>query len=158
MRSACRIRDVTALPREKIETQVKAALKAGDKIRLATLRLLLSAINNKAIELGRDVEEDELHRLVQTAIKQRQESARQYREAERSELADRELAESAILQELLPAQASEEEIRQAITEFLADADASGPAAIGAVMQAMMQRFAGSADGATVNRLVREILG
>ena len=146
------------LPRAKLETQVRAALRARNKSRLGTLRLLLSEINNKAIELGRDVEEDEFHRLVHKAIKQRQESARQYREGERSELADKELAEAAILQELLPAQASEDEIRQAITGFLADTDASGPAAIGGVMQAMMQRFAGSADGATVNRLAREILG
>ena len=145
-------------PREEIEGQIKEALRAREATRLATLRLLLSEIKNKAIEIGHDVEGDDFLRVVQRGIKQRQESARQYREGGRDELADKEIAESAVLEGFLPAQADEDEIRAAIEEFLAGSDVEGPAAIGAVMKAMMQRFAGSADGGTVNRLAREILG
>lgn len=145
-------------PKEEIEAQIRDALKSREATRLATLRLLLSEIKNKAIETGHDVEDDEFLRIVQKGIKQRQESARQYRDGGREELASKELAESAVLEDFLPAQASEDEIREAIREFLAGANAEGPAAIGAVMKAMMQRFSGSADGGTVNRLAREILG
>ena len=78
-------------PREEIEAQIKDAMKAGDKTRLGTLRMLLSELKNKAIEIGGDVEDGDFLRVVQKGIKQRQESARQYREGGRSELADKEV-------------------------------------------------------------------
>ena len=145
-------------PRETVEALVKEAMKARDTARLQTLRLLLAEVKNRAIELGRELDEGELHRLVQRGIKQRQESARQYEEGGREELAEKERGEAAILEELLPAQADEGEIRAAIADFVAASGVEGPAAMGAVMKAMMERFAGKADGATVNRLAREILG
>ncbi|MEE2775950.1 MAG: GatB/YqeY domain-containing protein [Acidobacteriota bacterium] len=144
--------------RELVQAQIAEALKARDTARLSTLRLLLSEVKNKAIELGAEVSEDDFLRVVHKGIKQRQESAKQYLEGGRDELAAKEQAESEVLEGFLPPQASEEEIRAAITEFLASSEVTGPAAIGAVMKAMMQRFAGSADRGTLSRLAREILG
>ena len=147
-----------ASPVERIEEEVRAALKAGDKERLATLRLLLNAIKNEAIRAGKEVDDDGFVKLVRKAIKQRRDSAEQYRNGGRAELADREEREAEILGVYLPAEASEEEIRSAIATFVATEGLTGPAAIGAVMKAMMARFGGRADGGVINRLAREILG
>lgn len=144
-------------PQERIETDVQEALKAGDKERLATLRLLLNSIKNERIRTGAEVDDEGFLRLVQKAIKQRQESAEQYRKGNRVELAEREQREAGILGVYLPPQASEEEIRRAIEEFVGEQELSGPAAMGAVMKAMRERFAGSADGGTLSRIARDIL-
>ncbi len=144
-------------PVERIEQEVRAALKAGDKERLATLRLLLTAIKNEAIRRGEEVDEDGFLKLVRKAIKQRRDSAEQYRGGGRDELADKEEREAEILGVYLPEEAGEDEIRAAIAELVAAEGLSGPAAMGTVMKAMMARFGGRADGGTINRLAREIL-
>lgn len=143
---------------DRIQEEIKEALKAGDKERLATLRLLLNAIKNEAIRSGAEVDEDGFLQLVRKAIKQRRDSAEQYRSGGRGELADREEREAEILAVYLPEQAGEDEIRAAIEGLVAERGLSGPAGIGSVMKEMMARFSGRADGAVINRLAREILG
>ena len=145
-------------PGEKIQEEVRAALKAGDKERVATLRLLSNAIHNEEIRAGDKVDETGFLKLVRKAIKQRRDSAEQYRAGGRPELADKEEREAEILGAYLPAEASEDEIRAAIEALVADQGLAGKAGIGAVMKAMMARFSGRADGAVINRLAREILG
>ncbi len=144
-------------PRERIEAEVQQALKSGDKERLATLRLLLNSIKNERIRTGEEVSEDGFLRLVQKAIKQRQESAEQYRSGGREELAEREQREAEILGVYLPPQATEDDIREAIEAFVSENELSGPAAMGAVMKAMLERFGGSADGGTISRIARQVL-
>lgn len=144
-------------PLEMLENELKQAMRAGDRERLQTLRMLLNDVKNKQIEIGRPVDESELHRLVQRAIKQRQDSARQYHDGGRDELADRELREVAILEDFLPEQAGEDELRAAATAIVEAGGLSGPAAMGGAMKEMMARFAGRADGGTINRVVREVL-
>lgn len=144
-------------PAERIETEVKAALRAGDKERLSTLRLLLNSIKNEAIRSGEDVDEDGFLKLVRKSIKQRRDSAEQYRAGDRPELAEKEEREAEILGVYLPEEAGEDEIRAAIEELVASEGLTGPAAMGVVMKAMMARFSGRADGGLVNRLAREIL-
>ena len=144
-------------PLEQVQTEVKAALKAGDKERVSTLRLLLSAIKNEAIRSGAEVDEAGFVQLVRKAIKQRKESAEQYRKGNRDELAEKEEREAEILSAYMPAQADEAELKAAIAAIVDEQGLSGPAGIGAVMKTMMARFAGRADGGTINRLAREIL-
>jgi hypothetical protein len=144
-------------PRERIETELKAALKAKDKERLGTLRMLLSEIKNEQIRSGQEVDEPTFLKLVQKAVKQRHDSAEQYRKGDREELAEKEEREAEILEAYLPAQASEDEIRSAIEEFVKAEGLSGPAAIGPVMKAMMSRFSGQADGGPINCIAREVL-
>jgi hypothetical protein len=144
-------------PRGRIETDVKAALKAGDKERLATLRLLLAAIKNEAIASGGAVDEDRFVALVRKAIKQRQEAAEQFRKGGREESAAKEEREIEHLEPYLPQQAGEAEIRAAVAAFVAEQGLSGMAAMGPVMQAMMARFGSSADGAVISRVARELL-
>jgi hypothetical protein len=144
-------------PRADLERDVKEALRARDNERLQTLRMLLAEIKNKSIELGRDPDRDEFTGLVRKGIKQRQEAAQQYEQGKRPELRDKELREVGYLECYLPAQASEDDLRQAIRELVAERGLSGPSGIGPVMKEMMKRFGGAADGAMVNRLAREIL-
>lgn len=144
-------------PRERIEADLKTSLKAGEKEKLATLRLLLSEIKNEQIRAGREVDEAAFASLVRKAIKQRHEAAEQYQRGGRPELAAKERREAEYLADYLPAQADPAELRQAIEEFVRAQDLSGPAAIGPVMKAMLARFGGRAEGATLNRIAREVL-
>jgi len=144
-------------PQQRIESELKSALKAGNKLRLQTLRLLLAEIKNERIRRGGEVDESGFVTLVRKAIKQREESISQYRKGNREELAAKEEAEIRMLEPYLPAQVDEGQIRAAIEETVAAKGLSGPAAIGPVMKEMLARFGSSADGATINRIAREVL-
>ena len=144
-------------PQERIESDVKTALKAGEKERLSTLRMLLAEIKNERIRLGRELDEAGFVAAVRKGIKQRKESAEQFRNGAREESAAKEEREAAILEEYLPQQADEAEIRAAVERFVADQGLAGPAAMGRVMAAMIQHFGPRADGATINRIVRRVL-
>lgn len=144
-------------PRERIELEVRQALKAQDKVELSTLRMLLNAIKNEQIRIGKEVDDSTFVKLVQSGIKQRRDSIEQYEKGGRQDLADRERREAEVLGRYLPEQADEGEIRAAIREFVEDQSLAGPQSMGQVMQAMIARFGASADGATINRIAREIL-
>ena len=144
-------------PQGRIEADLKAALKAREKERLSTLRLLLTEIKNERIEIGAEVDEARFLALVQRAIKQRRDSADQYRKGGRAQLAAKEEGEIEILSDYLPRQASEEEIRRAVEDLVAGEGLSGPKDIGRVMKPIMAHFGASADGATVNRIARKVL-
>ena len=144
-------------PQETIEADLRTALKAREKDRVPTLRLLLAAITNERIKIGEEVGEEAFLGLVRKAIKQRRDSAEQYRKGDREELAAQEDREAAILAAYAPPEAEEGELRTAIQELVAAEGLAGPAGIGPVMKAMMARFSGRADGGTINRIAREIL-
>jgi len=144
-------------PQQEIEKQVQAALKAGEQERLATLRMLLSAIHNERIRTGAEVDEETLWSLARKGIKQRHEASEQYRSGGREDLADKEEREAAILEEYLPPAVDEEELALAIRSFVESEGLSGPQGIGPTMKAMMARYNGRADGSTINRLARQTL-
>ena len=147
----------TTTPQQRIEADVKTAMKAGDKERLGTLRMLLTEIKNERIRRGSDVDEAGFVSLVRKAIKQREDSISQYRAGHREELAAKEEAEAKMLAEYLPAQVDEGQIRAAIQVVVDERGLSGPAAIGPIMKEMLARFGSAADGGTINRIAREIL-
>ncbi|MEM7354804.1 MAG: GatB/YqeY domain-containing protein [Acidobacteriota bacterium] len=144
-------------PQEQIQSDIKEALKAKQSERLATLRMLLSEIKNEKIRAGEEVDDEGFTRLVRKAVKQRKDSAEQYRNGDREELAAKEEREIEILSVYLPAQVGDDEIRQAIEDFVAAEGLSGPQGIGPVMKAMLGRFGGSADGKTINQIARSVL-
>lgn len=144
-------------PQEKIQAELTTALKAQDKVRTSTLRLLLAALKNERIAQGSEVDDAGFLKLVQKSIKQRKEAAELYDQGERAELAAKERAEAEILAGYLPAQVDESEIRQAIEELIASEKLSGMQAMGQVMKTMNARFAGSADGGTISKIARELL-
>lgn len=148
---------MTTPPRARIEHDLRAALKAGEKQRLATLRLLLAEITNDEIRERSPLDETRFYAVVRRGIKQRRESAEQFRAGGRDEAAVREEEEAAILEEYLPRQVGEEELTAAVRELIAREGLEGPRAIGVVMRTMMERYAGRADGSVINRIARELL-
>lgn len=146
-----------ATPQQTIEAEVKSALKAGEKERLSTLRLVLGELKNEKIKRGSEVDEAAFAAVLRRMVKQRQDSVEQYTKGGRPELAAKEEAEIRILEAYLPQQTSEADLRAAAAEIVAAQGLSGPGGIGPAMKAMLQRFGASADGTTINRIVRELL-
>lgn len=142
---------------EQLTSDQRAALKAGDKIRVATLRLLLSEINNRRIELGRPLTEDDAIEVFSRGLKQRREAEEQYRQGGRDELADREAAEAAIIAEYMPEPIDEDELAALIDAAVAETGATGPQDMGSVMGIVMPQVKGRVDGAVVSASVRERL-
>ena len=144
-------------PEERVAEAVRTALKSGERERTATLRMLLNEIKNERIRDQGAVDETGFLRLVRRAIKQRQESASQYADGGRQELADKERREIGFLEVYLPEEVDEAELRQAISVLMAEHELIGPAAMGSLMKLMMARYAGQVDGGRINQLVREAL-
>lgn len=142
---------------DRLTEGIKKALKAGDRIRLATLRLLAAAVRNREIELGHDLTQDELVQVVRREVKRRREAAEAYQGGGRAELAEKERAEQTVLEEFLPAGLSDQEVDALIDEAIAATGATGPGDAGKVMGQVMGRAQGSVDGGEVNRRVRERL-
>jgi uncharacterized protein YqeY len=145
-------------PQQRIEAEVKSALKSGDKDRLGTLRMLLTDIKNERIRRGGEVDEAGFTVLVRRAIKQREEARAQYQAGGRPELAAKEEGEAAILGGFLPAAPADADIRAAIAAFIAERGLAGPSSVGPIMKEMLARFGSAADGGTINRIARELLG
>ena len=145
--------------KERITGDMTAAMKAKEAGRLSTLRMVKAAVQNREIEKGGELTEEELTKALQTLVKQRRDSVEQYEKAGRAELAGKEQAEIAVIEEYLPRAASREEIERAVAEAIAETGASTMKEMGAVMKAAQARLAGrNADGRTVSEAVKAKLG
>lgn len=144
--------------REQFTTALKEAMKAGEKARLGTIRLIQAAIKDKDIEVrgsGRELAtNEEILALLQKMVKQRQESAAVYRQNARPELADGEEAEIAVIQGFLPKQMSEEEVNAAIASAIAETGAAGMKDMGKVIAILKEKFTGQMDFAKASALVK----
>lgn len=140
---------------------MREAMKAKDSVRLNTLRLTLTACTNALIEVKKKpdeiLEDNEVIVVLKRLVKQRKESAEQYRNADQEERASAEDAERAILEEYLPAEMSEEEIRAIVMEEKQKLGISEKKDTGMLMKAVMQKLQGKADGSTVAKIVGEVL-
>lgn len=145
-------------PQERIQDDLKEAMKARDAERTGTLRMLLAEVKNEKIRAGRELAEEDFLGVVQKAVKQRQDAAEQYRGAGRPELAEKEEREAKLLGSYLPEQLSEADIRAAVEELVREQGLAGPKDLGKVMGALVPRFKGRADGKVVQRIARETLG
>jgi uncharacterized protein YqeY len=135
-----------------------AAMKAKESARLSTLRMVKAAVQNREIEKGGELSEEELTKALQTLVKQRRDSVEQYEKAGRVELAEKERAEIGVIEEYLPQSASREEIERAVEEAVAETGASSLKEMGAVMKAALARLSGrNADGKTVSEVVKSKL-
>lgn len=144
--------------KERITSDMTAAMKSKDASRLSTLRMVKAAMQNREIEKGGELTDEELTKTLQTLVKQRRDSVEQYEKAERAELAEKERAEIVVIEEYLPQAASREEIEQAVAEAVAETGASSMKEMGAVMKAAQARLAGrNADGRTVSEVVKSRL-
>ena len=144
-------------PGERISEDLRAAMKAGAKIRLAALRMLATSIRNREVEVGHELSEDEFLEVVAREVKRRKEAAEAYDAAGRAELAERERQEEEALEGYLPEALSEEQVDALVEEAVAATGASGPGDMGKVMGHVMGRARGRVDGAAVSARVRERL-
>jgi len=142
---------------ETITDDMKAAMKAGDKARLAAIRMLRAAIKDKEIELGHTLEENEVLAVLARLVKQRRDAARQYAEAGRADLEAKEMAEAEIFQAYMPAQLSDDEMAAVVEKAIADTGATGMRDMGRVMAAVKAVAEGRADMGRLSALVRERL-
>lgn len=143
----------------RVTADIAAAMKGREPVRLAALRMLKTAITNRAVEKGRDLDDAEVLQVVASLVKQRRDAIEQFARAGRTDLVDRESAEIAVLEAYLPPAASAEEIARAVAAAIAETGAASVKDLGRVMKAVMPKLAGrSADGRAVNEAVRRALG
>ena len=142
---------------EQFQTDLKQAMKSGDKVRLATLRLLTAAIKNRQIDKGGALDDAEALEVVRLATKQRREAIAFARQYGREDMAQQEERELAILEAYLPEQLSTDDLIQRIEAVIQELGATSDKDVGRVMRVLMPAVQGRADGNTVNRLVRERL-
>jgi hypothetical protein len=149
--------------RERLEVDMKEALRAKDPCRLGVIRMLRAKLLEREVELrsarGRDyrLEDSEALPVIASYAKQRRDSIEGYTKGGRTDLVASEEAELAIVQAYLPQQLSEDEIRRVVDQAVATAGATSMRDLGAVMKLVMPELQGKADGGTVNRIVRERL-
>jgi uncharacterized protein len=144
---------------EQIDKDIVSAMKSRDELRLSTLRMMKTALKTKQVETGKPLEDSAAMAVLRTLVKQRHESAEQFRKGGREELATKEEAEISIVESYLPASASDEEIDAAVSAALTETGATAAKEMGRVMKAAMARLAGkNVDGKRVSDKVRAKLG
>lgn len=143
--------------RQKVDDELKAAMKAsssGHRERLDTIRMLKSAVKYREIELGQSLDDAGVATVVGSLVKQRRDSAEQFRAGGRSEQATKEEAEIVVLQEFLPTQLSSTELSELVEQVILETKAAGPKDMGAVMKILKEKVAGRADGKTLSDAVK----
>ena len=138
---------------ERLQADVKSALKSGDKARLGVLRMTLAELKNAAIRKGGELEEGEILSVMQKDVKKHEESAEGFRSGGREEQAAAEEAAVEILREYLPSMLSGAELEAAVDEVIAETGAASKRDMGRVMKEMMSRHGGRVDGKAVQALV-----
>jgi uncharacterized protein YqeY len=150
--------------RQRITDDLRTALKSGAKDRLEVLRMLKARIQEAEVSLRAskgltyELTDAEASAVLQTYAKQRREAIDSFRQGRRADLAAREEAELAIVQEYLPAQMAADELRRIVREAIAEAGATSARDVGKVMKVVMPKVKGAADGKEVNRIAVELLG
>lgn len=140
---------------ERIATELMAAMKAQDKVRLNTLRMVKTAMKNQEIEAGKPLDDAAAVAVLMKLLKQRKESIEVFAQNGRQDLADKEQSELAIIEEYLPAAVTSEEIEQAVSEAIAEVGATSAKQMGQVMSKVLPRFAGRpVDGKQVSAVVK----
>ena len=144
---------------KRIQADMVSAMKAKDAVKLASLRAIKAAILlAKTAEGGNgDVTDQEVVKIIQKLVKQRKESAQQYNDAGRPELAENELAEVAAMEVYLPKQLSEDEVKAELEKIIAEVGASQPSDMGKVMGVATKRLAGLAEGRLISTRVKQLL-
>lgn len=161
---------------ERLQDDVKTAMRAGDKLRVEVLRMSVNAIKNaqmamvkdafdaaveagteETVDRGQALSDQAMQDVLAKEVRKRRESSDLFRKGKREDLAEREDAEALILEEYLPRLMTAEELRPLVAEVIAKLGLSGAPAMGKIMPVVMAEFKGRADGRVINQVVREIL-
>ena len=141
----------------RLAEDMKAAMKAKDSTTLSTIRLANAAIKQFEVDERTEADDNKITAIISKMIKQRKDSAKIYADAGRNDLADKENAETAVLQRYLPEMLSAEEIAKAVAEAVAETGAKSMADMGKVMGLLKTRLAGKADMGEVNKILKAVL-
>lgn len=145
--------------REKFDEDLKQSMRQREELRTSVLRMAKSAIKNKEIEIGKALDDADVIKVLGVLVKQRRDSADQFRKGNRVDLADKEEREIEILQSYLPAAPSAAELERVVEDTIRELGATGSRDMGKVMKAVMEKLHGApVDGKRVNELVRSKLG
>ena len=144
--------------RHKIEQSLKDAMREKNENKRDALRMVLTALKLKEKEIRREPDQAETMQVISSLIKQRRDSAEQFRAGGREDLAAKEEDEIRILQDFLPVQLSTEELETLVSEAISETGATSQKEMGRVMKALMPKVGGRADGKTLNEMVRRKLG
>jgi len=142
---------------EKLMTDLREAMKSGDKIRLEVLRMARASIKNAEIAQQKSLDDPDILGIIAKEGKQRRESIAEFKKGNRQDLVDKEEAELAILLKYLPEQISREEIVATARRVIEEVEARGPGDKGKVMQKLMPQLKGKAEGREINEVVTELL-
>jgi uncharacterized protein YqeY len=143
--------------KERLTGDCRQAMKDGDKLKVSTIRLVLSEIKNAEIAKRTELDEDELLSVVSREARKRRESIEEFGKGGRQDLVDKEERELEMIESYMPEQLSEDEVRRTVEQTIADVGATSASDLGKVMGALMPRLKGKADGKKVNQMVRELL-
>ncbi len=143
--------------KDRITEDMKAAMRAKDAARLSAIRMLLAAIKQKEVDERIALDDAQVVGVVDKLLKQRRDSIAAFQQAGRTDLADKESAEAAVLEAYLPARMSADEIAAEVAKLVAELGAGGPGDMGKVMGAAKSRLAGKADMAAVSSAVKAAL-
>lgn len=142
---------------QRLDEDLKTALKKSDKLKLSVIRMVKAAVKNQQIDKGRELHDEEILAIFSTLVKQRRESIEQFSKGGREDLARQEGLELVVLQSYMPVQLSEGEIDVMILEAIKETSARSEVDMGRVMKVLALRIKGVADGKWVNKRVRELL-
>ena len=143
--------------KQRLTDDMKTAMKAGEKERLATIRLVNAAIKQKEVDERIELDDAQVLAVLEKLVKQRKDSVTQYEAANREDLAAIERAEIVVIEQYLPAKLGEAEVQAAIEAAVAETGAAGPADMGKVMGVLKPRLAGQADMGQVSALLKRRL-
>ncbi|KRO03483.1 GatB YqeY domain-containing protein [Levilactobacillus paucivorans] len=138
----------------QLNTDLKTAMKAHDKLSLNVIRMMKAALTNEKVKQGHDLSSDEELTIVSRELKQRKESMEEFAKGNRDDLVEGVKAEIAIVEKYAPKQLSEDEITKIVVDSIAKVSASGMSDFGKVMGVVMPQVKGKADGALVNKTVK----
>jgi hypothetical protein len=141
----------------KLQEEMKSAMKSGDKDKLSTIRMLISEIKKVQIDSKKELSDEEIISILQKYIKQRKEAYTQYEQVGRKDLAEKELKEIEIVQQFLPPLLSEEELIKIVKETIQEVGASSIKDMGKVIKAVMDKVKGRAEGSLISKIVKEKL-
>ncbi|MCQ6558332.1 GatB/YqeY domain-containing protein [Paenibacillus mendelii] len=142
---------------ERLNDDMKQAMKDREKFKLSVIRMIRSSIKNQEIDLKRPLDDNEVLDILSREIKQRKDSLQEFEKAGRDDLAKDIAAEIEIISVYLPVQLTEEEIKEIVQQTIQETGASSKAEMGKVMTALMPKVKGRADGKLVNTLVQQFL-
>lgn len=142
---------------DQIQNDMKTALKNGEKIKANTLRLLISKLKNKAIEVRSSLDDKQILQVIQKTAKQHKESIRMYKDGNREDLVEQEQAELDIVEKYLPSMMSEEEVNTVVESIIQETGATTMADFGKVMPQVMKKGAGKIDGSIAQSILKSKL-